>query len=109
MLRVLPAERGEELSALELQVPRQRCRLAKNFLELRRRLAVLVELEHDVRKTFEVRIDCAIQRDLGVAEREATLNRIVIPQLQFFVRLSRRGPAEVHECVETHVHVRSEE
>src|SRR5437764_15334863 len=76
------AEGVEELSAFELQSVRQTRRLEKRFFKLDLGFVVVVELEHDVRESFEVRIDRAIERDLSIAPIEAALERIVIAHFE---------------------------
>ncbi len=78
MRRIQPAERGEELAAFQLQIEGQTRCLEKCFLDLDFGLIVVVELEHDVGKSFEIRIDSAIKRELDVASIEPALLRIVI-------------------------------
>ena len=104
MSRIDAAEGVEELSAFELQSVRQTRRLEKRFFKLDLGFVVVVELEHDVREPFEVRIDRAIERDLSIAPIEAALERIVIAHfepIQMTIARSREGK----HSVERDVHV----
>ena len=55
--------------------------LHEGFLEFDLGFVVVVEYENDVREPFEVRIDCAIKGQLGIARIEAALLRIVVADL----------------------------
>src|SRR6266496_2239837 len=68
MLRVLPAEIGEELAGLELEIRRQGHRLQIRFLEFDLGALILFQFEYDVGESLEVRIHCAVQGNLRVAE-----------------------------------------
>ena len=65
VLRILPAEIGEELAGLDLQVGRQRGGLQIGFFQLDTGLVVLVQLKHDVAEPLEVRVNRAINGDFG--------------------------------------------
>src|SRR5258708_35688 len=105
MLRVLPAEAGEILARLELQVGRERGRLQVGFLELDLRLVVLVQFQDDVAKALEIGIDRAVDGDLRVAQRKAALDGIVVAELQLGGRIRGAGPAGVNQRAVTDVHV----
>ncbi len=98
------AERGEELSALELQIERQTRRLQERFLNFDVGIVVVVEFENDVGETFEVRIDRAIERELDVARVESALLRIVIAHFDVIEIFGARSGEREHS-VERHVHV----
>src|SRR6266576_6535854 len=103
MGRVNATEGVEELSAFDLQSERQTGRLQERFFELDLGFVVVVELEHDIRESFEVRIDRAIERDLGVARIEAALLRIVIAHFEMIEMPLTRG-GEGKQTIERNVH-----
>src|SRR5438067_12042442 len=94
----------EELSAFYLQSVRQTRRLQKRFFKLDLGFVVVVELEHDVREPFEVRINRAIERDLGIAPIEAALERIVVAHFEP-IEMSLARSREGKQSVERDVHV----
>ena len=99
MRRIEAAELGEELTAFRLQSPRKVCRLHERLLDLDRRFVVVVELEHDVGKALEVRIDRAVQGQLRVARVEATLLRIMVADLDI-VEVARARVGQRSDVVE---------
>src|SRR5438067_12913169 len=99
MRRIQSAERGEELSAFQLEVKRQAGRLHECFFDFHFRLIVVIQLENDVRKTFEVRIDRTVKRQLGVTRVEAALLRIVIANLDV-MEIACAGISERTQTVE---------
>src|SRR6058998_776482 len=56
VLRVLPAEIGEELAGLELEIRRQCRRLQIGFLEFDFGALILFQLEYEVCESLEIRI-----------------------------------------------------
>ena len=68
MLLILPTEGSEELTGFELQAPRERSGLHKRFLQFDLRFVFVVEFQDDVGEPFEIRVNCAIQRQLGIAQ-----------------------------------------
>src|SRR3954468_14541829 len=82
MGRVDAAERVEELSAFYLQAEGQVCCLEEGFFQLDLGFVVVIELQDDVREAFEIRVDRAIEGDLGIASIEATLLRIVVADFE---------------------------
>src|SRR4051812_18131981 len=105
MLRILPAEVGKKLAELELQVVRQRLRDAVCLFELDFGLALIIQLEYDVAEPLEVRIHIAVERDLGVRQRETTDLGVVITELQRG-NVLRGRPAGIRQRYESDVHVR---
>src|SRR2546421_12199391 len=75
MIRRPPRSTLFPYTTLFRSVRGQRRALEIGFLQLQFRRVVLVELEDDVREALEVRIDRAVERDLGVAQREAARDR----------------------------------
>src|SRR5262245_55100990 len=69
---------SQELTAFQLQIVRQARRLQECFLKFDLGFVIVVQQENDIRESFEVRIDCAVKREFGVASVEATLLRIMI-------------------------------
>src|SRR5437762_7828600 len=99
-----PAERGEELPAFQLQAERQvRC-LHKCLLDLDVGFVVVVEFEDDVGKTFEIRIDRAIECKLDIASVESALLRIVIAHFDMR-KIACTRPGKSKHPVEGNVHV----
>src|SRR2546421_2542854 len=98
------AEGVEKLSGFYLEAVRQIRRPEKRFFKLDLGLVVVVELEYDVREPFEVRIDRAIERDLGIAPIEAALERIVIAHFQT-IQMTIARSREGKHSVERDVHV----
>src|SRR5207253_4020369 len=98
------AERGEELSGLQLQVERETGRLQERFLDFDLGLIVVVELENNIGEAFEVRINRAVKRELDVAGVEAALLRIVIAHFDV-IEVSRARISEREQAVEGDVHV----
>src|SRR6266550_1362608 len=78
MDRVDASECSEELAGLKLEIERQTGRLQKCFLNFNFGLVIIVEFEDDVGETFEIRIDCPVERELGVPRIESALLRIVV-------------------------------
>ena len=68
VLRILPAEIGEELAGLELEIRRQRHRLQIRFLEFDLGALVFFQFKYEVCEALEIRIHRAVQGNLGVAE-----------------------------------------
>ena len=104
MGRVDATEGVEKLSAFDLQSERQTRRLQKRFFELDLGFVVVVELEHDIREPFEVRIDCAVQCDLGIPAVESALLRIVIAHLEM-IEMPLARSRDGKQAVERDVHV----
>src|SRR5438477_2099199 len=104
MNRVQPAEGGEELPGFQLQIVGQARGLHKRFLDFDVGFVVVVQLENDVGKTFEVRIDRAVKRQLDVARVEAALLWIVVADLDV-IEVSRAGVSKRKQAVEGNVHV----
>ena len=94
MRRVQPAEGGEELSTFQLQIIPQARGLQESFLEFDFGLVVIVQQENNVREPLELRVDCAVKRQLGVARVEAALLGIVVAHLDVVeigrARISKR-------------------
>src|SRR5438093_5409966 len=90
MCRIQSTERSEELPAFQLQVEWQASRLHECFLYFDLGFVVVVQLENDVRESFEVRIDRAVERQLDIARIEASLLRIVIADLDV-IEVARAG------------------
>src|SRR3954470_8471543 len=104
MGRVYSAEGIKKLSAFQLQAIGQPGRLKKRFFELDLGLVVVVELEDDVGKAFEIRIDRAVERDLGVARVKSALLWIVVADFKpIEMALARCGQGE--DRIERDVHV----
>src|SRR5262249_34428075 len=106
MLLVLPAELGEKLADFRLKIVGQRRGDRVNLLELDFSLCSTVQLVDDVREPLEVRIDRAVEGQLGVGNREAADERIVIASLkEGEIRVG--GPPGVNQPVKPDVHVRA--
>ena len=90
MRRVQPAKVGEELSAFQLQIVRQAGGLQESFLEFDFGLVVIVQQENNVREPLEIRVDCAVKRQFGVARIEAALLRIMVAHLDV-IEIGRRS------------------
>ena len=104
MGRIDPAKRGEELSTLKLKIERQACGLQECFFHFDVGVVVVVELENDIGKPFEVGIDRAIECELDIAGVEAALLRIVVAALDVFeIARARAGKGE--QSIERNVHV----
>src|SRR5436305_4269870 len=104
MRRVDPAERGEELSGFQLQIEWQTRRLQERFFNFDISVVVVVEFEDNVGESFEVGINCAIEREFDVARVESALLRIVIPALDVTeIACARAGQGK--QSVERNVHV----
>src|SRR5438552_14822504 len=104
MCRVQSTERSEELPAFQLQVEWQASRLHECFLYFDLGFVVVVQLENDVRESFEVRIDRAVERQLDIARIEASLLRIVIADLDV-IEVARAGISKRKQSIEGNVHV----
>ncbi len=104
MRRIDPAESGEKLPALQLQVERKIGRLQKGFLHFDIGIVVVVEFENDVGEAFEIRVDRAIKRQLDVAGVETALLRVVIAYLETIEMFVARVSPGKHR-VEGDVHV----
>ena len=95
MGRIDPAEGGEKLAAFKLQTARQIGRLHERFFDFDLGFVVVIQLENDVGEPFEVGIDRAVERDLGVARVEAALLRIVIADFDVIeIGVARTGERE---------------
>src|SRR5882672_814269 len=105
VLRILPSEGCEKLAAFNLQIRRKGCRLKVSFFQLDLGLIVFVELENDIGEALEVGIDRPIKRDLGVAQREPALDRIMVPKLEHSRGIGGCRSAYIHEGIETDVHI----
>src|SRR5438876_2010816 len=104
MCRIQSTERSEELPAFQLQVEWQASRLHECFLYFDLGFVVVVQLENDVRESFEVRVHRAVERQLDVARIEAALLRVVIANLDV-IKIARAGVSECKQTVERNVHV----
>src|SRR5438477_5808001 len=104
MRRINPAERGEELSGFELKIEWQTRCLQERFFNFDSGFVVVVEFEDNVGETFEVGIDCAIERELGVARVETALLWIMIPALNI-TEIARARARQCKQSVERDVHV----
>src|SRR5438876_8346549 len=65
---------------------------------------VVVQLENDVRESFEVRVHRAVERELDVARVESSLLRIVVADLDV-IEVACAGIGEREQAVEGDVHV----
>ena len=81
MCRIQPAEGGEELSAFQLEVEWQARCLHESLFNFDFSFVVVIQFENDVSETFEVRIDRAVERELGVTRIETALLRIMVANL----------------------------
>jgi hypothetical protein len=104
MLRVLAPELGEELPTLELQVLREGSGEEIHLLQLHTALARLIELVGDVDETLEVRVHGTVEREFRVRYRKAANGGIMVATLQR-TDIGFRGPPEVRQSAEAHVHV----
>src|SRR5436190_9094741 len=104
MRRIQSAERGEELSAFQLEVKWQAGRLHECYFNFHFRFIVVIQLENNVGEAFEVRIDCAIKRQFGVARIETALLRIVVADLDV-MEIARTGISECEQTIERNVHI----
>src|SRR5881397_1703127 len=104
MCRVQSTERSEELPAFQLQVEWQASRLHECFLYFDLGFVVVVQLENDVRESFEVRVNRAVERELDVARVESSLLRIVVADLDV-IEVACAGIGEREQAVEGDVHV----
>src|SRR6266436_7241495 len=73
-----PAERGEELSGIQLKIEREAGCLQERFFNLDIGVVVVIEFENDVGESFEVRIHRTVERELDVPRIESALLRIVV-------------------------------
>ena len=83
---------------------RQTGRLQERLFEFDLGFVVVVQLEDDVGEALEVGIDCAVERDFGVARIEAALLRIVIAHFDVIEIVARLMPPG-RTRVERDVHV----
>src|SRR5439155_14078370 len=104
MNRIEPAEGGKELPAFQLEIERQVRRLHECFLYFDLGFVVVVQLENDVRESFEVRVNRAVERELDVARVESSLLRIVVADLDV-IEVACAGIGEREQAVEGDVHV----
>ena len=104
MRRVQPAERGKELPAFQLQIVGQTRGLHEGFLHFDFGFVVVVQFENNVRETFEVGIDCAIERELDIARVESALLRIVIAHFDV-IEITRAGISKREQTIERNVHI----
>ena len=87
-----PAELGEELSGLDLQVPSQRHRLQIRFLGLDSGLAFRIDLKDDVGLPSKVRVHFALEGGFQILNCETSFFGIVTPQLRAALDvIGRRG------------------
>src|SRR5207247_8688848 len=106
VLRILPAEFGEELPELDLQIGRQGRRQPVSFLELDPGLAGGVDLENNVAEPLEVGVHVPVEGNLGVRHRETIDLRIMISPLDR-TDVMRGRPTTIRQCYEDDVHVRA--
>src|SRR5207247_8437944 len=99
MRRIQSTERGKELPGFQLQIERKASRLHECFFDFDIGLVVVVQLENDVRETFEVGIDRAVKRELDIACIEAALLRIVITYFDV-IKILRAGISERKQTIE---------
>src|SRR4051794_27177820 len=78
MCRIDSAEGGKKLPGLQLKVKRQVRRLQEGLFNFDLGFVIVVEFENDVGKSFEIRIDCTVERELDIARIESALLRIMI-------------------------------
>src|SRR2546430_6083371 len=98
------AERGEELSGLQLKIERQTRCLEERLFDFDICVVVVIEFEDDVGETFEIRIDCAVEGEFDVAGVESTLLRIVVSALDV-IKIARGRAGERKQSIERDVHV----
>ena len=104
MGRIETAEGGEELPRFYLQAEGQTGRLQERFFEFNLRLVIVIQLQDDVGEAFEIGIDRAIERDLGIARVKAALLRIVIANFDV-IDIACGGAGEGKLTIEGDVHV----
>src|SRR5437764_11589636 len=104
MDRVDPSKRREELAGLKLKIERQTGRLQESFFNFDLRLVVVVQFENNVDETFKVRIDRAVERELGVSRVESTLLWIVVADFDV-IEIARARAGEGKQSIERNVHI----
>src|SRR5438046_4729763 len=104
MCRVQSTERSEELPAFQLQVEWQASRLHECFLYFDLGFVVVVQLENDVRESFEVRVHRPVERELNVARVESALLWIVIAHFDV-IEIARAGISQRKQAGEGWAHV----
>src|SRR5216117_893429 len=104
MNRVQATKGREELPRFQLQIERQASRLHECFLYFDLGFVVVVQLENDVRESFEVRVHRAVERELDVTRIETALLRIVVADLDV-IEVACAGIGEREQAVEADVHV----
>ena len=104
MLRVLPAELTEELSAAQLQVAGQLGCEEVHLFELDPGFAGRVDLVNQVGEAPEIRVYRSVERELRIRYGEPAHPRVVIAELQGG-DVGLGGPAEIGQAIEPDVHV----